>query len=194
MYVVQMRIIMVVVEDAFQIGAIQHCHGARAAPAAVCSLTLGAHFHKTIPQALRHVSLSHHVIFWHSGTGLTHMGLFHLERRRFVCLRRRPPTTAASRALVYIFNPPNTKLSRPHLYSDFRATFQGAEGVIDKATDSITTRGCCSERQRARNTCGARLYTECGMRAAATSPELPASTALVEPSAIISRHLLPSGK
>lgn len=30
----QMRVVMMVMEDAFQIGAIQHCHGAPAAPAA----------------------------------------------------------------------------------------------------------------------------------------------------------------
>lgn len=30
----QMRVVMMVMEDAFQIGTIQHCHGAPAAPAA----------------------------------------------------------------------------------------------------------------------------------------------------------------
>ena len=104
-------------------------------------------------------------------------------------------STAASRALVYIPKPPiiHTLSRESPITVRKRTTFKGAEGVIDKAVDSISTRGCCSER-RARNTCGARLYTECGMRAAATSPGLPASTALVEPWAIISRHLLPSGE
>lgn len=73
MYVVEVRIVVVVMQDAFQICAVQHCDGAPAAPAAVYSLTLAAHFHKTIPLALRYVSLSHHVISLNT-TGLSRIG------------------------------------------------------------------------------------------------------------------------
>lgn len=41
-YMVQVRVVVVVVQDAFQIGAIQHCHGTPAAPAvthAQCTLS-----------------------------------------------------------------------------------------------------------------------------------------------------------
>ncbi|CAH4038271.1 unnamed protein product [Pieris brassicae] len=38
------------------------------------SLTLAAHFHKTIPQAPYYVSLSHHVISLDTNTGLANMG------------------------------------------------------------------------------------------------------------------------
>lgn len=48
---------MMVVQDAFQICAIQHGHGTPAAPAGVNSLTLVAHFHKIISLSLIAVTL-----------------------------------------------------------------------------------------------------------------------------------------
>lgn len=57
-YVMQVRIIVMVMQDAFQISAVQHCHGVRPRSRSMHTFTKLFHWHW-------HVSLSHHVI---SGT------------------------------------------------------------------------------------------------------------------------------
>lgn len=134
----QVRIVMVVMQDAFQIGAVQHCHGVRPRSRSVHTFTKLFHWHQ-------HVSLSHHVIS--DTTALAHMGR---ERRRSVC-EQRPPVITTSRGIN-----PASVVATSHPFRNSVA--------IDKPFDRQ-----CSERLRARSTCGARLYTECGVRTATTS-------------------------
>lgn len=86
MYVMQVRVIMVVMQDAFQIGAVQHCHGVRPRSRSMHTFTKLFHWHQ-------HVSLSHHFISGDS-TALAHTGTSR-ERRRSVCDWRRQRFTAS---------------------------------------------------------------------------------------------------
>lgn len=95
---------------------------------------------QTIPLAPTRIAVTSRYL--EHSTALAHMGAPR-ERRRSVCDWRRQRFTASR-----VFNPVNV-VATSHSFRNSVA--------IDKAFDSQ-----CSECLRARSTCGARLYTECG--------------------------------
>lgn len=193
-YVMQVRIIMMVMQDAFQIGAIQHCHREAAAPAAVCSLTLCAHFHKTIPLAPQHVSLSHHIISLNSNKGPALMGRVHQEQRHSVC--RSCKRSTVSRAFVNNFSKLRIftcQMEKFHPCQEFVAAIRKTI-VVNVMTDTITARCSTLVNGSVRATLVAR---DCILSAlCARLPPLqgsrPRPHLLAGALAIISCHLLPS--